>query len=77
MTRTVTLPDGSVATVEPTGTSSSLVSRSVDGRTVWGQAFASGSAGELSPAEAHEAQVRAVLDDMTARPGDFTRWWNA
>lgn len=69
---TLALPDGSVATVESTGHNSSLVSRAVDGRTVWGQAFACGG-----PSEDHEAQLRSVLDDMADRPEDFFRWWNA
>lgn len=74
---TLALPDGSVATVESTGHASSLISRAVDGQTVWGQAFACGTDGELSAAEAHERQVRSVLDDMADRPEDFIRWWNA
>lgn len=74
---TVALPDGSVATVESIEHNASLVSRAVDGRTVWGQAFSCGAAGGLNAAEAHERQVRSVLDDMAERPEDFFRWWNA
>ena len=74
---TLALPDGFVATVESTGLASSLISRAVDGRTVWGQAFACGTDGPLSADQAHERQVRSVLDDMAGRPEDFIRWWNA
>lgn len=61
------LPDGSIAVVEPTGTRSSLISREVDGECVWGQVFSTG--------EDHDAQVADVLASMTTRPDSFRRWW--
>lgn len=69
---TVSLPDGSVAEVVSIGDRASRISRYVDGDLIWGQGFSMGG-----PPEAHEAQVRDVLDAMADRPEDFFRWWNA
>lgn len=68
----VPLPDGSVAVVEPTGTSSAIISREVNGRCVWGQAFAAGHDGDL-----HAEQVERVLAGMADDPAGFCRWWLA
>ena len=64
-TTRVSLTDGSVCVIEPTGARSSLISRLVDGECVWGQAFSS---------EAHEEQVARVVDAMVRRPEDYRRW---
>ena len=67
---TLSLPDGSNATVESTGPRSSLISRSVDDVCVWGQAFACG--GDEAD---HEAQVHQVVEAMRLDPSAFRRWW--
>lgn len=67
--RTVPLPDGSTALIEPTGPHTSLISRVVDGECVWGQVF--------SRTDDHPGQVAAVIDRMAADPAAFTRWWAA
>ena len=67
-----TLPDGSVAEVEPSGPDMSTISRKVDGVTVWAQVF---SCSVSIDKGAHERQVATVLDAIRAEPGDFHRWW--
>lgn len=65
--QTIVLSDGSLCRVEPLDPRTSLISREVDGRCVWGQVFATG--------EDHDAQVATVVEEMTQRPSDFRRWW--
>jgi hypothetical protein len=45
---------------------SSLISRLVDGRCVWGQMFAR--------SVDHDGQVARVVAKMTARPTAFAKW---
>jgi hypothetical protein len=61
------LPDGSVCRVEQREPTRSLISRYVGDLCVWGQAFAR--------REDHEAQVRHVVESMTADPTAYERWW--
>lgn len=65
--QTTTLPDGSTCVVEPVDARTSIVSRYVGDRCVWGQTF--------SRTFEHEAQVRHVVEKMTANPAGFHRWW--
>lgn len=67
-----TLPDGSVATVEPSGRDMSTITRKVCGVAVWAQVFACSVSLDK---QAHERQVAEVLDAMRRSPDDFRRWW--
>ena len=75
--REVTLPDGSTALVEPSGTNGATISRSVDGRRVWGQCFLwspYGPTGQPDPGR-RDKEVCAIIARMTADPDAFHRWW--
>ena len=72
----VALPDGSTATVEPSG-QGSIVARHVGDACVWGQAFrwsAYDEKGKPDPSR-HDREIAAILERMSASPDDFNRWW--
>lgn len=65
MTEQHDLPDGTVAVIERSEARTATVSRIVDGRCVWGQAFST-----------HEIDHAArCVAEMRERPDDFHRWW--
>lgn len=64
------LSDGSQCHVAATGIHTSIISRVVDGKTVWGQVFSSHS--EASHAE----QIQETVAHMEASPENFTRPWD-
>lgn len=64
------LPDGSFGLIEPiVGVQGALISREIDGHTVWGQAFG------------HESRAAEIIErvkaDMVARPDGFVSAWHA
>lgn len=70
--RSEALPDGSCATVEPSGLGV-IVSRLVDGVCVWGQSFAWGN--DRDDPDRQERESAALLARMAETPDDFHRWW--
>lgn len=67
--RDIALPDGTICHVEDDGLMA-LISRQIDGETVWGQVFS-------ACAEDHPAQVESVVASMQADPGSFITWQRA
>jgi hypothetical protein len=65
----IALPDGTICHVEDDGLMA-LISRQIDGETVWGQVFS-------ACAEDHPAQVERVVASMQADPAAFITWQRA